>query len=170
MAEWLPDDLEPEDGTLADSAADATGTYADWALSPVQEATGVGPTASETADFIVGAYGTPPEEGEEYNQDAVLTGPARDAYDYAFDYDGEWGGQDDQHDLAGPSVDLGAALDAESDEPVFRRQSDPDAGSGLLGYGMVGAREAGGIVVVVALLLLGAPYVQAAASATGGSA
>ncbi|TQR22075.1 hypothetical protein C9J85_03095 [Haloferax sp. wsp5] len=39
------------------------------------EATGVGPTASETADFIVGAYGTPPEEGEEYNQDAVRPAP-----------------------------------------------------------------------------------------------
>lgn len=169
MTEWLPDDLEPEDGTLADSAADATGTAIDWGTSPVQKATGVGPTTSETADFIYGAYATPPEEGEEYNQDAVLTGPARDLYDYVQDYDGEWGGQKDQHDLAGPSIDWSALVNADSDEPVFRRQSDPDAGSGLLGYGLLGPKEAGGILVALLLLWLAAPYAQLAAS-TGGSA
>ena len=121
MTEWLPDEYEPEDGTLADSAADATGTVIDWGASPVQQATGVGPTASETVDFLYGAYATPPEEGEEYNQDAVLTGPARDAYDYVQDYDGEWGGQEDQHDLAGPSIDWSALANADSDEPVFRQ-------------------------------------------------
>ncbi|GGK63515.1 hypothetical protein [Haloarcula sebkhae] len=169
MAEWLPDDLEPEDGTIADTAADATGSYVDWATSPVQKATGVGPTTSEAADFLYGAYGTTPDEEGEYNQDAVLTGPARDAYDYAFDYSGEWGDQEDQHDVAGPSVDFSALLDAQSDDPVFRRQSDPDAGSGLLGYGMVGPKEAGGILIALGLLWLGAPYAQMAVSA-GGSA
>ncbi|KAA9399677.1 hypothetical protein [Haloarcula sp. CBA1129] len=169
MTEWLPDDLEPDDGTAADLAADATGTYYDWALSPVQSATGVGPTASETADFVYGAYATPPEEGEEYNQDAVLTGPARDLYDYAFDYDGEWGDQQDQHDLAGPSIDFSSVLDTSNDEPVFRRQSDPTAGSGLLGYGMVGPKEAAGIVGLLVVMWMLAPYAQVAATA-GGSA
>mgnify|MGYP000173941381 CR=1 FL=1 len=122
------------------------------------------------ADFAYGAYVTPPEEGEEYNQDAVLTGPARDAYDYAFDYSGEWGEQEDQHDVAGPSVDFSALMDAQSDDPVLRRQSDPDAGSGLLGYGMVGPKEVGGILIVLVLLWLAAPYAQVAASASGGSA
>ena len=36
MVEWLPDDLEPEEGTVADSAAEATGTVIDWGASPVQ--------------------------------------------------------------------------------------------------------------------------------------
>ncbi|MBV0901822.1 hypothetical protein [Haloarcula salina] len=168
MTEWLPDNLEPEDGTLADTAAEAAGTSLDWTVTPVQSATGVGPTLSETADFAYGAYGTVPEEG--YNDDAVLTGPARDLYDYAFDYDGEWGGQEDQHDMAGPSIDFGALLDTSDGDPVFRRQSDPDAGPGLFGYGMVGVKEAGGILAALVLLWLLAPYAQVAASATGGSA
>lgn len=170
MTEWLPDDLEPEDGTLADSAAEAAGTTIDYTVTPYSAVTGTGPTVSETADFLYGAYGTPPEEGEEYNQDAVLTGPARDAYDYAFDYDGEWGGQEDQHDMAGPSVDFSSVLDTSDGDPVFRRQSDPTAGSGLLGYGLIGAKEAGGILAALVLLWLLAPYAQVAASATGGTA
>jgi len=168
MVEWLPDDLEPEDGTLTDSAADATGSLVDWGTSPVQKATGIGPTTSEIADFAYGAYVTPPEDGEQYNQDAVLTGPARDVFDSVQDYDGEWGGQEDQHDLAGPSIDWGALLNADNDDPVFRRQSDPDAGPGLFGYGMVGLKEAGALLAGVVVLYLAAPLLTIGAEVAGG--
>ncbi|MBV0903938.1 hypothetical protein [Haloarcula salina] len=164
MVEWLPDDLEPDDGTLADSAADATGSLVDWSVSPIQQATGFGPTATEVLDFTTGAYVEGPDEGDEYNENAVLTGPARSLFDYVQDYDGTWGGQEDQHDLAGPSIDFGALFDAQSDDPVFRRQSDPDAGPGLFGYGMVGVREAGALLAGLVVLYLAAPLLEIAAA------
>lgn len=178
MSNWIPGVSGLSPGEIADGASDAADDVAPdgqvlpqpaedvYQLSPLAQAVD---SSQEALDGDFGeavddaAYNVPSflsgvASGDREN--AVLEGIPRDVYDVVADYDGEWGGQEDQYDIPGPSVDpdgnwFGWNSDQSQDDPL----KPPDWITG--NQKMVAAA----ILVVVGIWLL-RPYVGAADAAT----
>jgi len=101
---------------ISDAAGDAVDTATDYTTDPIGD--GLGNPVQSAGDAV--------EEADQAAEGWLATGRSRDAYDRVMDYDEEWHGQQDQHDLIGPSVHPFDGLDNSDDESTFQWNS-PDA-------------------------------------------
>ena len=103
---------------VVDTIDDGVDTVTDYTTDPVGDALG-NPVqdATSTLDDATDSAGDAAESW-------LGSGWSREAYDWVMDYDEEWQGQQDQHDIVGPSVDFGSLFTGDGD--VFEWNS-PDA-------------------------------------------
>ena len=104
---------------VVDTIDDGVDTVTDYTTDPVGDA--LGNPVQDAGDAVDDATDAAGDAAEGW----LASGWSRDAYDWVMDYDEEWQGEGDRHDLIGPSLDFGNLFDASSEGDVFQ-WNNPD--------------------------------------------
>jgi len=141
VGNWIPGVSGLSPGELADSTGDAVDSVTPDSPvlpQPAEDAYQLTPISAVTNSTNEYLEGDPVEATDDllYNipsftsgvlsgdrENAVLDGLPREGYDWVFDYSGTWGGEEDQHDLIGPSFNpfgnwFGYNSDPSQDDPT----------------------------------------------------